>query len=117
MPLRRLHILFLIPTLTGGGAERVIVALLNHLDRAKFRLTLCVLDTANAAFLDDLPADVSFLDLRHRRCGTPYQNSFGSFGGSGRMWSSQPWAISISLWPSSIPSCRRAPGILQGKHG
>ena len=55
----RLHILFVIPTLTGGGAERVFVTLLRHFDRQRFRLTLAVVDTRNAAFLQDVPPDVA----------------------------------------------------------
>ena len=51
----------------GGGAERVAVTLLNHLDRSKFDLSLAVLDTRGAVFLDQLPPDVTFLDLRASR--------------------------------------------------
>ena len=67
IPDSRRCILFLIPTLRGGGAERVIVTLLKYLDRSKFRLTLAVVDTRNAVFLDDLPDDVEFIDLGYRR--------------------------------------------------
>ena len=63
----RQRVLFLIPTLRGGGAERVIVTLLKYLDHSKFRLTLAVVDTRNAVFLDDLPDDVEFIDLGCRR--------------------------------------------------
>ncbi len=64
---RRRRILFLIPTLAAGGAERVIVTLLNHLDRRKFQLTLAVLDTRRAAFFEELPSDIAFLDLQSSR--------------------------------------------------
>ena len=64
---QRRRVLFLIPTLAGGGAERVAVTLLNHLDRSKFDLSLAVLDTRGAVFLDQLPPDVTFLDLRASR--------------------------------------------------
>jgi glycosyltransferase involved in cell wall biosynthesis len=60
-------LLFLIPTLSGGGAERVVVTLLQHLDRACFDLALAVVDTRNAAFRDQVPTDVEFLDLGCRR--------------------------------------------------
>ena len=63
----RRHILFLIPSLRGGGAERVIVTLLRHLDRAKFRLALAVVDSRGAAYRDDVPEDVEFIDLRCSR--------------------------------------------------
>jgi glycosyltransferase involved in cell wall biosynthesis len=61
------QVLFLIPTLAGGGAERVIVTLLRHLDRSKFRLALAVVSTRAAVFLDDLPEDVEFIDLGSAR--------------------------------------------------
>jgi glycosyltransferase involved in cell wall biosynthesis len=64
---RRRHILFISPTLTGGGAERVFVTLLRHFDRQRFRLTLAVLDTRNAVFLKDVPPDVAVIDLESRR--------------------------------------------------
>lgn len=63
----RTRLLFLIPTLTGGGAERVVVTLLQHLDRSRFELALAVVDTRHAAFRDLVPADVEFIDLGCRR--------------------------------------------------
>jgi len=56
-------VLFLIPTLTGGGAERVIVTILQHLDRTRFQASLAVVDMRNAAFRADVPADVELIDL------------------------------------------------------
>lgn len=66
MPARQ-RLLFLIPTLTGGGAERVVVTLLQHLDRERFELALAVVDTRDAAFRDQVPGDVEFIDLGCRR--------------------------------------------------
>jgi len=63
----RQRLLFLIPTLTGGGAERVIVTLLMHLDRARFDLALAVVDMRGAAYLHDIPHDVEFIDLQCTR--------------------------------------------------
>lgn len=60
-------VLFLIPTLTGGGAERVIVTLLTHLDRARFKPLLAVVDLRGAAFRADIPADVELIDLQATR--------------------------------------------------
>jgi glycosyltransferase involved in cell wall biosynthesis len=57
------RVLFLIPTLTGGGAERVVVTLLRHLDRERFDLALAVVDMRGAVFRDQVPADVEFIDL------------------------------------------------------
>ena len=66
-PPRRLGVLFLAPTLQGGGAERVLLTILRHLDRSKFDLTLAVLDGRDPAYLAELPADVEFIDLKCRR--------------------------------------------------
>ena len=63
----RRHVLFLIPTLTGGGAERVIVTLLRHLDRSKFRLVLVVVNMRDAAYRADVPEDVELIDLKYSR--------------------------------------------------
>lgn len=56
--------LFLIPSLRGGGAERVISTLLRHIDRARIEPTLVVLDLAGAVYLKDIPPDVEVIDLR-----------------------------------------------------
>ncbi len=61
------HVLFVVPSLQGGGAERVMVTLLRHLDRSRFRLSLAVVDMRDAAYAADLPADVELIDLNCRR--------------------------------------------------
>lgn len=66
-PQVRRRVLLLIPTLSGGGAERVMATLLQHLDRERFDPTLAVVDTRNAVFLGDIPADVRLIDLHSRR--------------------------------------------------
>lgn len=58
---------FLIPSLRGGGAERVIVTLLNYLDTSKFELVLVVLDTRNSVYLNNVPDVVRLIDLRVKR--------------------------------------------------
>lgn len=59
----RRRVLFLLPNLRGGGAERVVVTLLRTLDRSKFQLSLGVVDLQGAAYLEDLPPDVEVIDL------------------------------------------------------
>jgi glycosyltransferase involved in cell wall biosynthesis len=59
----RTSVLFIIPTLTFGGAERVIVTLLRHLDRSRFRLAIGVVDMRKAVYRDAIPSDVEFIDL------------------------------------------------------
>lgn len=57
-------VLFLIPSLQGGGAERVFVSILRHIDRRKFSLALAVVDTRDSIYRADVPEDVDFLDLQ-----------------------------------------------------
>ena len=61
------HVALIIPTLTGGGAERVIVTLAKYLDRRRFRITLAVVDTRRAVLRNEIPDDVTFVDLQARR--------------------------------------------------
>ena len=59
-----LRVLFVSASLTGGGAERLVSTLLGHLDRQRYRPSLCLLK-------DDvsypLPADVSLTTLHKRK--------------------------------------------------
>jgi glycosyltransferase involved in cell wall biosynthesis len=56
-------VLFVVPTLKGGGAERVIVTLLRHLDPKRFRMVLAVVDARDAVYRGDVPEGVEFVDL------------------------------------------------------
>ncbi len=60
--MRRKKILFLLPSLTGGGAERVVLTLLRHLDRSRFSPTL-VLMQRKGRYLDQIPDDIRVIDL------------------------------------------------------
>jgi len=53
----------MIPSLRAGGAERVIVNLIRHLDRSKFILVLVVVHMHAAVFAEDVPEDVQLIDL------------------------------------------------------
>ncbi len=59
-------IIFLIPSLTSGGSERVFSVLANHLDREKFDLIVAVLDTNNR-FYDIDESHVRLIDLKTPR--------------------------------------------------
>ncbi|RXZ43461.1 glycosyltransferase [Crenobacter cavernae] len=61
------HVLFLIPSLRGGGAERVIVTLVRHLDRSRFKVILAVIDMREAAYRQDIPNDIELIDLNCAR--------------------------------------------------
>jgi glycosyltransferase involved in cell wall biosynthesis len=58
----RTRVLFTIPDLEGGGAERVVVTLLTHLDRARFEPHLALV-VRRGPYLSDLPPDVTVHDL------------------------------------------------------
>ncbi|TMB00459.1 MAG: glycosyltransferase [Deltaproteobacteria bacterium] len=51
------RILFALPGLHGGGAERVVVTVLRHLDRRRFEPHLVLAD-AVGPYLGEVPADV-----------------------------------------------------------
>jgi len=66
MVVERKKILFLLPSLSGGGAERVFTTLLRHLDRARFEPHLALLQ-AQGVYLGDVPKDVPVHDLKVSR--------------------------------------------------
>ena len=56
-------VLFIVPTIGGGGAERVMVTLVRHLDPKRFAPILAVVDTRGAVYRGDVPDHVEFVDL------------------------------------------------------
>jgi glycosyltransferase involved in cell wall biosynthesis len=59
----RLKVLFVIGTMSGGGAERQVIEILKHLDRARFE-PLLYLATRAGELLDQVPADVPIHSFR-----------------------------------------------------
>lgn len=94
--------LFLIPSLTGGGAERVFTTLLRHLDRTRFDLQLAVLQ-ANGAFARDLPHDVVVHDLKISRV------RYGLPRIIGLIWKTRPTTVVSTLGHLNIAlaMCKR----------
>ena len=64
-PVRK-RILFVVPSLRIGGAERVMVTLLHHLDRSRFEPHLALVEKAGL-YLEDVPPDVPIHDLKATR--------------------------------------------------
>ncbi|MBI3378784.1 MAG: glycosyltransferase [Nitrospirae bacterium] len=56
-------ILFVIPTLSGGGSERVMVHLIRNIDRSKFNPCL-VLFEKKGQYLEDLPSNIQIFELK-----------------------------------------------------
>ena len=63
---KKTKILFIVPSMRGGGAERVISTLLQHLDKDKFELNLALI-TKEGKFLGDIPNHVNIIDLNSKR--------------------------------------------------
>lgn len=63
-------VFFIIPTLTQGGAERVVVTLLKFLDKSKFKATLMVVDMNEEVYREEIPKEVDIIDLKCKRVRT-----------------------------------------------
>ncbi len=61
--MKKTRILFLIPFMNGGGAERVIMTLLSHLDRKVYEPIL-VMMKREGRYLDMIPKDIEVIDLK-----------------------------------------------------
>jgi len=61
--MKRRRILFFLPFMNGGGAERVVLTLLHHLDREKYE-PLLVLLKKEGRYLSLIPADIEVIDLQ-----------------------------------------------------
>ena len=57
----------MVPSLGGGGAERVIATLARHLDPARCEVILAVGSLENAPYRAEVPDAVRVIDLRARQ--------------------------------------------------
>lgn len=71
----RKKILFLIESLSGGGAEKVLVTLLQLLDKSRFDVTLCCVSNTGK-FLEDIPCTVHYRYLLPSASGLSAWASF-----------------------------------------
>ena len=62
----KICVAFVLPSFAGGGAERVILTLIRHLDRTRFTPTLVVL-SGNGPLRDSVPDDLAVIDLERPR--------------------------------------------------
>ncbi|HEU0030828.1 MAG TPA: glycosyltransferase [Kofleriaceae bacterium] len=60
------RVLFFTPTLASGGADRVTITLLRHLDRTKFEPSIALL-RREGSFVGEIPPDVRTIELGTRR--------------------------------------------------
>jgi len=63
---QRKRVLFLVPSMIAGGAQRVFSILLRHLDRGRFEPHLAMIQ-ATGEYLQDVPQDVVIHDLNVSR--------------------------------------------------
>ncbi len=63
-------VFFIIPTLTQGGAERVIITLLKFIDKSKFKATIMVVDMSEEVYSEEIPKEVDIIDLKCKRVRT-----------------------------------------------
>ena len=59
-------ILFLAPSLRLGGAEKVLITILNHIDRSKYILSLALVKS-EGSLVSELPRDVRLIDFDSKR--------------------------------------------------
>ncbi|MDQ3536098.1 MAG: glycosyltransferase, partial [Bacteroidota bacterium] len=67
--------MFIIPALTGGGAEKVITLLLKYINREKFTPIL-VLIKKIGPFVGDIPTDIKLIDLKCRSTKSAFLKIF-----------------------------------------
>lgn len=65
MSIEKKKLMFVIPSLEGGGAEKVLVDIISNLNNKKYRLML-VLFNAKGIFLEKIPPDIEIYDLKKR---------------------------------------------------
>lgn len=65
----------MIESLSGGGAEKVLVTLLKHLDKSRFDVTLCCISNTGK-FLDEIPGNVRYRYLLPAESGLSAWDSF-----------------------------------------
>ena len=83
----RLRVLFALPFLSRiGGSERVMVTLLQRLDRSRFEPLLAVLDGYRNELADELPDDVEVIDLAARRA----------------RWAARPLIAALRRWRPAV---------------
>ena len=62
----KINILFVIPSLSGGGAERVFVNIIRTIDDHKFDKKLLLIDESGV-FVDLIPPDVEIITMKSRK--------------------------------------------------
>lgn len=64
--MKKISIIFILPDLNAGGAERIVTTIANHLPREKFEPKILLL-RKEGAYLDILQNDVAIIDIKTER--------------------------------------------------
>ncbi len=64
---KKISIIFIIPSLSGGGAEKVICTIARELNKEKFDISVALVTTRNAVHRDLLPDYIKIIDLKSTR--------------------------------------------------
>jgi glycosyltransferase involved in cell wall biosynthesis len=98
----RARVCFVLPSLSGGGAERAAVTVINALDRRRFEPELCLF-RREGAYLDHVAADVCIRDLESSG------SRFGRVGALRRLFAAtQPRLVMSFLSYVSVFAAARA---------
>jgi N-acetylgalactosamine-N,N'-diacetylbacillosaminyl-diphospho-undecaprenol 4-alpha-N-acetylgalactosaminyltransferase len=104
-----IRVLFLLPAMAGGGAERVVLQLLRRLDATSFVRSLVLLDRSGE-LLSEIPADVPVSDCGRRGThrGWAWMNVLAR-----TMAASRPDVIVSFLWGTNLAAvaARRRAGL------
>lgn len=65
--MKKKSLFILLPNLEPGGAEHVVMMLLNYFDRTVFKMTLIVIDSGDGNLRPKVPADIRLIALNKRR--------------------------------------------------
>ncbi len=66
MDVKTQTILFIVPSMEGGGSERVVSLIMQHLNRENFKIILVLLQK-KGPYLKDIPIDIDMIDLKTPR--------------------------------------------------
>jgi glycosyltransferase involved in cell wall biosynthesis len=66
LPRRKVKLMFVIPEMTGGGAERILLDIMKNLDRTRFDVSLILFQTGGE-FFSEIPENIPIHDLKESR--------------------------------------------------
>jgi glycosyltransferase involved in cell wall biosynthesis len=93
-------ILFITANLKGGGAERALVNILNHLDRSRFEPHLALFQK-EGVFLSELAADVPIYEIQPTDHGFLHRNRVRLFEIKQLITKTKPALIMSVLWQAN----------------